>query len=145
MTLTPEQVATMALTEAREPEYHVAEQEDYDDAEIVVTALRGAGYIKDTPTFNADVPELEKEEWLSALEILFARLPGIGERDIANVMAEARAIFRVSENAVAAKELNERARLFRIGGTTIFDLNEGQVEAISVLFTNRATELSGKG
>lgn len=145
MTLTPEQVAAMALTEAREPEYQIAEQEDYDDAEIVVTALRGAGYIKDAPTFNADVPELEKEEWLSALEILFARLPGIGERDIANVMAEARAIFRASENAVAAKELNERARLFRIAGTTTFDLDEGQIEAISMLFTNRATKLSGKG
>ena len=133
-------IVAAAFTAAREPEYGIPEQADYDDADIAVAALEQAGIIQAEAPVASDATDLDKRDWLDSLRSLFLRM-GIPEEQVRAAMTEAMLVFEHAELIYGISELD--AMSFRVAahGRDHFGLGKAQEEAIQSMIVGRTRKL----
>ena len=133
-------IVAAAFTAAREPEYEISEQEDYDDADIAVTALEQAGIIQTTEPEASDATGLDKRDWIVSLGSLFLRM-GIPEEQVRTAMTEAMLVFEHAELIYGISELDAMSIRVAAHGRDHFGLGKAQEEAIQSMIVGRTRQL----
>ena len=133
-------IVAAAFTAAREPEYEISEQEDYDDADIAVTALEQAGIIQTEAPVASDATGLDKRDWLVSLRALFLRM-GIPEEQVRAAMTEAMLVFDHAELIYGISELDAMSVRVAAHGRDHFGLGKAQEEAIQSMIVGRTRQL----
>ena len=133
-------IVAAAFTAAREPEYEISEQEDYDDADIAVTALEQAGIIQTEAPVASDATGLDKRDWIVSLGSLFLRM-GIPEEQVRAAMTEAMLVFEHSELIYGISELDAMSVRVAAHGRDHFGLGKAQEEAIQSMIVGRTRQL----
>lgn len=136
-------IVAAAFTAAREPEYEISEQEDYDDADIAVTALEQAGIIQATEPEKQSSPSgagLNRNAWLVSLRALFLRM-GIPEEQVRVAMTEAMLVFDHAELIYGISELDAMSVRVAAHGRDHFGLGKAQEEAIQSMIVGRTRQL----
>lgn len=133
-------IVAAALTAAREPEYGIPEQADYDDADIAVTALEQAGIIQTEAPVASDATSLDKRDWLVSLRALFLRM-GIPEERVRAAMTEAMLVFDHAELIYGISELDAMSVRVAAHGRDHFGLGKAQEEAIQSMIVGRTRQL----
>lgn len=138
----PVRIVAEALAAARDPEYGLIEDYDYDDARTALSALASADMLKNgyAAELPIDTDGATKQAWLDSLERLLFRA-GMSGKDVKEAMREAAAVFDKSERLTAIQALNETGRLIRIGRDAL-GIDSGQAKVISDLIDARAHSLS---
>ena len=133
-------IVAAAFTAAREPEYEISEQEDYDDADIAVTALEQAGIIQAEAPVASDATSLDKRDWLVSLGALFLRM-GVPEEQARAAMTEAMLVFEHAELIYGISELDAMSVRVAAHRRNHFGLGEAQEEAIQSMIIGRTRQL----
>ena len=133
-------IVAAAFTAAREPEYEIPEQADYDDADIAVTALEQAGIIQTEAPVASNVTSLDKRDWLVSLRALFLRM-GIPEEQVRAAMTEAMLVFEHAELIYGISELDAMSVRVAAHGRDHFGLGKAQEEAIQSMIVGRTRQL----
>lgn len=133
-------IVAAAFTASREPEYGIPEQEDYDDADIAVTALEQAGIIQTEAPVTDDATGLDKRAWIASLRSLFLRI-GIPEEQVRGAITEAMLVFEQSELTYGIKELEEVIERIEVGAEGYFGLSDSQKGSILAMIAGRSANL----
>lgn len=133
-------IVAAAFTAAREPEYEISEQEDYDDADIAVTALEQAGIIQTEAPVASDATSLDKRDWLVSLRALFLRM-GIPQEQVRAAMTEAILVLEHAELIYGISELDAMSVRVAAHGRYHFGLGKAQEEAIQSMIVGRTRQL----
>ena len=136
-------IVAAALTAAREPEYGIPEQADYDDADIAVAALEQAGIIQTEAPVAHDATGLDKRAWIASLRSLFLRM-GIPEDQVRAAMTEAMLVFEHSELTYGIKELEEVSEKIEVGAVGYFGLSDSQKGSILAMIAERSANLHSR-
>lgn len=136
-------IVAAALTAAREPEYGIPEQADYDDADIAVAALEQAGIIQAEAPVASDATGLDKRDWIASLMSLFLRM-GIPEEQVRIAITEARLVFEHSELTYSIKELEEVSERIEVGAVGYFGLSDSQKGSILAMIAGRSANLHSR-
>ena len=133
-------IVAAAFTAAREPEYEISEQADYDDADIAVAALEQAGIIQTEAPVASDATSLNKRDRLVSLMALFLRM-GIPEEQVRAAMTEAMLVFEHAELIYGISELDAMSVRVAAHGRDHFGLGKAQEEAIQSMIVGRTRKL----
>lgn len=136
-------IVAAALTAAREPEYGIPEQADYDDADIAVAALEQAGIIQTGAPIASDATGLDKRDWIASLMSLFLRM-GIPEDQVRAAITEAMLVFEHSELTYGIRELEEVSEGIEDGAEGYFGLSDSQKRSILAMLAARSAGLHSR-
>lgn len=136
-------IVSAAFTAAREPEYGIPEQADYDDADIAVAALEQAGIIQAEAPIADDATGLDKRAWIASLMSLFLRM-GIPEEQVRIAITEATLVFEHSELTYGIKELEEVSERIEVGAVGYFGLSDSQKGSILAMIAERSAHLHSR-